>query len=247
MYGNRKLQEKETDPDQEMDELEQRIEKTRIQYELYFNGIRPREPAQMRQDLMNRLARLRRQKFRQTRQRFRMEGIASRIAVLNRYWNRIMRAKEEGTFHRDRLKAQKIMQKKASDFPTLRLRGEADEPEPKKDETPVYSLEDLEKADLGASKKKEIKEAAAKRGAAKRAAAGESSFSEERIKQIHKSFVRAKQKCNESTDNLSVAAVTRTIQKQLPKLKAKGYHNIDFKVVIKDGKAALRAVGKKKS
>ncbi|MFW6369412.1 MAG: MXAN_5187 C-terminal domain-containing protein [Myxococcota bacterium] len=53
----------------------------------------------------------------------------------------------------------------------------------------------------------------------------------------------AKRKCREDVSGLSREALARSLKKQLPGLQAKHKcGTVDFKVVIKGGKAMLKAV-----
>ncbi len=65
------------------------------------------------------------------------------------------------------------------------------------------------------------------------------------MKAIYDAYVQAKKSTNEDTSKLSMDTMAATLRKQVPELLKK--HNakdVDFKVVIKDGKAVLRAVPK---
>lgn len=67
-----------------------------------------------------------------------------------------------------------------------------------------------------------------------------------RMRQIYESYVDAKRKNNERTDNLDYEKVAKSLKKMVPKLdrKHKG-KKIDFQVVVKDGKVGLKPVVKK--
>jgi hypothetical protein len=55
----------------------------------------------------------------------------------------------------------------------------------------------------------------------------------------------AKRRCNEDVSALSLDAVATTLRKQVPELmKQHKARSVEFKVVIKDGKAVLRALPK---
>ena len=68
---------------------------------------------------------------------------------------------------------------------------------------------------------------------------------DKQMKALYDAYVSAKKRCNEDTSKLTYDAVAKTVSKQIPELmtryKAKA---VDFKVVIKDGKAILKAVPK---
>ncbi|MCP4678305.1 MAG: hypothetical protein GY854_22895 [Deltaproteobacteria bacterium] len=70
--------------------------------------------------------------------------------------------------------------------------------------------------------------------------AGASDFDLKRAKKIYRTYVAARKKCNESTDNLTLEKVTRSLKKQHNAKEG----NVDFKVVIRGGKAAIKAVKK---
>lgn len=70
-------------------------------------------------------------------------------------------------------------------------------------------------------------------------------MSDAKVKAIYDAYVTAKRRCAEDTSKITLESVSATLKKQVPELMKK--HNakgVDFKVVIKDGKALLRAVPK---
>ena len=70
-------------------------------------------------------------------------------------------------------------------------------------------------------------------------------LSDASLKEVYDAFIQAKRRCQEDVSRLSFDAVASNLRKQVPELMKK--HNaksVDFKVVIKDGKAVLRAVPK---
>ncbi len=74
---------------------------------------------------------------------------------------------------------------------------------------------------------------------------GAAGLSDQKVKAIYDAYVTAKRRCNEDTSSLSYDAVASTLRKQVPELmKTHNAKSVDFKVVIKDGKAVLRAVPK---
>lgn len=63
---------------------------------------------------------------------------------------------------------------------------------------------------------------------------------------VYNKLVEAKKRCNEPTANLSFEAVQRSMNEQRAHLqKTRGASNVDFQVVIKDGKAYLKPETKK--
>jgi hypothetical protein len=70
-------------------------------------------------------------------------------------------------------------------------------------------------------------------------------LSDAQIKNIYDAYLTAKRRCGEDTSSLTLVSVAATLRKQLPALmKANRASSVEFRVVIKDGKAVLRAVPK---
>ncbi len=72
-----------------------------------------------------------------------------------------------------------------------------------------------------------------------------SHLTDAKLRAVYDAYVTAKRRCNEDVSKLDYNAVAASLKKQVPELMKK--HNaksVDFKVVIKDGKAVLRAVPK---
>jgi hypothetical protein len=95
------------DIDQELDELETKLERLRSLYEQYFLGIEKIEPAVVRKDVDRRVWVLRREKFRNTAKRFKFQTIIQRYNTYQQYWQRICREIENGTYKRHMLRAEK--------------------------------------------------------------------------------------------------------------------------------------------
>jgi hypothetical protein len=78
------------------------------------------------------------------------------------------------------------------------------------------------------------------------ASAGSGGFSEEKSRKIYNNLVEAKRRCKEDTSNLNYDTFKRTMEKQRSQIqKKKGARDVDFKVVIKDGRAFLKPETKK--
>lgn len=70
-------------------------------------------------------------------------------------------------------------------------------------------------------------------------------LNEQKIKAIYDAYVMAKRRCGEDTSKLSLSSVATTLRSQVPTLmKQHNAKSVEFKVVIKDGKAVLRALPK---
>jgi hypothetical protein len=70
-------------------------------------------------------------------------------------------------------------------------------------------------------------------------------LSDSKIKAIYEAYVMAKKRCGEDTRSLTLDSVSSSLKKQVPELmKQHNARSVEFKVVIKDGKAVLRALPK---
>lgn len=244
-----------------LDALEKKIDQCRVLYELWFNGVEKREPAWHRQDINRQLTRLRRnaREISSPVDRFRFRNIQARFNSLVQYWNRVNLQRERGTYHKDVKRMKRRMgdveiktgaaleEKKASEATQQEVRAHQVEEGGVGEEDLAASLE---AAAEQAASSQAVQQAARKRAAEDNtpgvaaAARAEKAVSEQRMQQIYRTYLKARERTNEST-NVSYDAVSRSIQQQLPKLRDKGYNDVDFKVVIRNGKAAIRPVAKK--
>jgi hypothetical protein len=87
---------------------------------------------------------------------------------------------------------------------------------------------------------------AAPRPAARPASATSASeLSEDKLKSVYDAYVAAKRRNKEDTSKMSYDSIAASLRKQVPELmKQHGAKSVEFKVVIKDGKAVLKAVPK---
>ncbi|HEY6911645.1 MAG TPA: MXAN_5187 C-terminal domain-containing protein [Myxococcales bacterium] len=74
-------------------------------------------------------------------------------------------------------------------------------------------------------------------------AEGPPQIPEEKLRRLYDTFLVARRRCGEATDGISYDSVASRIRAQVPQLMEKHKaRNIEFKVVIKGGKAVLKAV-----
>jgi hypothetical protein len=68
-------------------------------------------------------------------------------------------------------------------------------------------------------------------------------ISDDKLRRLYDTYLVARQRTGESTQNISFESVAQRIRAQVPQLMEKhNARNIEFKVVIKGGKAILKAV-----
>jgi hypothetical protein len=81
--------------------------------------------------------------------------------------------------------------------------------------------------------------------APKPAAGSGPGLSDDKLKAVYDAYVTAKRRNQEDTSKMSYESVAANLRKQVPELlKQSGAKSVEFKVVIKDGKATLKAVPK---
>ncbi len=107
-------------------ELETRLDRLRSLYEQYFMGIEKIEPNVPRKDVERRFQTLRREQIRNTALRFRFHMVLQRYNTYQAYWMRICRQIEEGTYKRD-LRAKVRGVAEGAGAPRRRRRRGADE------------------------------------------------------------------------------------------------------------------------
>ncbi|MEE2679041.1 MAG: MXAN_5187 C-terminal domain-containing protein [Myxococcota bacterium] len=86
-------------------ELDHQIGQLRLDYERYFLGVQPREPASLRAATERQLRRLSSTPIQNTALRFRLQSIVSRYPAFKRQWDETLRKIETGTYARHQFKA----------------------------------------------------------------------------------------------------------------------------------------------
>ncbi len=95
--------------DNQIHELEHRLERLRALYEQYFLGIEKIEPQVARKDVDRRFWALRKIKIRNTARRFKLQTLIQRYNTFQQHWGRICREIENGTYRRQMLRAERRM------------------------------------------------------------------------------------------------------------------------------------------
>lgn len=197
-----------------IDLLDEELNELKVRYEQYFLGMDRRAPIQRKDQLRQKLLALKREFIRNTGLKFKLNTLWNKFLSYERMWDRTVKEIEEGRYRRDLFKAR---------------RRSAPPPAP-----------EAEKAG-GAEKGKAKK--AKKAQAASKGAPVVDGLPDEKLEKLYKAFVTAKKRCREDTSGLSLEAMRRSLARQIPAIKKKhGAKHVDFKVVIKNGKAVLKAV-----
>lgn len=256
---------------QECAAIEEELAKLRVMYEQYFLGIERKPPVQEHNALKRHVQKLKAMNIRATVIKFKVQSLAASVLTYERLWDRTLREIEAGTYHRDLFKA-RLHAKKRAEEEKLKKGPSAEAfdvdedvdisdideaPAPKF--PPLPSLAVAAKAGppapLGVAPKAAAPLVAPPRPSAPAPprpsapapapVAASGGLSEQKIKAIYDAYVMAKRRCNEDVSSLSLDSVASTLRKQVPELmKQHKARSVEFKVVIKDGKAVLRALPK---
>ncbi len=210
-----------------LSELDSAIGALQRRHELYFLGLDRKEPRQDRELMKKQIQAMKRENIRNTALKFRLNSLWNKFLSYERMWLRTILEIEEGRYHRDVYKAK------------MRAKGQEELRELKEAQTKGIEAAEAIRGDIREKKKSRV---AAKNGqGAKKPGGG--AISDAKLEQLYGAFVTAKKRCKEDTSGISMDAMRKSLNKQIPAIKAKhGAKAVDFKVVIKGGKAILKAV-----
>lgn len=216
-----------------IEEHEKDLDDLRRLFDLYFQGIERQPPKDQHEALRKRLLRLRGEASSwNTAERFRVNTLQQKFGTYDRMWARQLQAIEDGTHRRDRFRVQR-KRKLEADL-------EAAPPTP----APTATSDAADMPPAGSTEAAPAKPKPTTRKVPAAADAVDIGMSEEKMRKLYNVYMQAKKRTGERS-NLSYEGLTAQLRKQVPALRAK--HNckdVDFKVVLKDGKALLKAVPK---
>jgi hypothetical protein len=110
----------------ELDHLDQEIETLRIQYEQFFTGTLPFSPDKLHANVKRRLRKLLRAPFKNSEMSFKLKTLEGRYNTLHTYWQRVLRAREDGTYVKDVFKSNMRERFKLEDEFSQTAEGAAD-------------------------------------------------------------------------------------------------------------------------
>jgi hypothetical protein len=207
----------------ECDGIDHDLEHLRASYEQYFLGIERLAPARMHEKLKRRLQNVKSTYNRSTSVQFRVQSLSNKFLTYQRLWERTIREIEAGTYKRDLFKARMHAKDRT-----------AERPPPTATEPPAAVA-----AAPGPSPSPQRPPPTSS------ASAAPGGLSEAKLRAVYDAYVDAKKRCREDVSKISFESVASKLRKQVPTLMEKHKVNsVEFKVVIKDGKAVLRAVPK---
>jgi hypothetical protein len=247
-----------------LDDLEKDAERIKRDFDQYFLGLSKRPPTTAQAQFAGLMRKIKEDELREwgTQDRFRFNQIHARFVSLERVWAREMKQIEDGTHKRDKLKLSLARKREAEAAARLALATQLSSEGSTATQRPADPLDSID-VDMDSFNEDSLSGLAPPRGvpaAAKPAAPkppptkppppatskpGDiGGLSEQRLQALYKVYMDAKKRTGEAS-NLSFEALRTQIAKQVPQIRQK--HNcqtVDFKVVLKDGKAMLKAIPK---
>jgi len=244
-----------------LDELEKQAEGIRRDFDQYFLGLSKRPPTTAQAQLAGVFRKLKEEELREwnTQDKFRFNQIHARFVSLERVWARTMKQIEDGTYKRDKFKVAQMKKRDAAGTSVALESAVAQRPVGSSiDDLAVdvdmgFDDDDLDAAPKPAPRpapapanvpRPAPRPAAAAAAPAAPSAAALGGLSEQKLQQLHKVYIEAKRRTGEQS-NLTLDALRAQVAKQVPAIQQKhGCQQVDFKVVLKDGKAMLKAIPK---
>jgi hypothetical protein len=191
-------------------------------YEQYFVGVDRAAPLRRHQQLRARLSNLKSTFNRTTSFQFRVQNLAARFLAFEQMWRRTVQEIENGSYARDLFKARRRGRVQQSKQP------EANPPKA----APAAIDEPGEPSQ-------------AERQPATARAVSFNELSDAKLRVVYEAYVSAKKRCSEDVSKLSFESMAAKLRKQIPLLVEKHKaRSVEFKIVIKDGKAVLQAIPK---
>lgn len=251
-----------------LEDAENRLERLRALYEQWFQGLERLEPTIPRKNFDRLMDQLRRNRPRTTGLKFRYQNLVSRYTTYVTYWRKVARQIEEGTYRRDIMRARKTREEAREKHKRERelkkaIKGGMAKAKPETPETvqqpasatPVEEAEPAQAAGAAKGAEAAVKPAApsgpascplssAPSGPAAPALAS-GALPEQKMRSIYDRYVNAKSRNNERV-NVNYERLAGKVAATLLKLQKKhAGKQIDFEVVVRNGRVALKPVVKR--
>ncbi|HEY1098242.1 MAG TPA: MXAN_5187 C-terminal domain-containing protein [Myxococcota bacterium] len=245
-----------------LDDLEKTSEAIRRDFDQFFLGLSKRPPTTSQAQLAGVFRKLKEEELKEwnTQDKFRFNQIHARFVTLERIWARTLKQIEDGTYKRDKAKLARKREAEAEAAQNARtLQPDDEAPQRQRggpiDLDPLDAIDvDMDGFDFDEPKPaprpvpkpvpRPVAPAPAPISMSGAAINDLGGMSDAKLQQLHKVYVDAKKRTGESS-TLTLEALRAQVAKQVPTIRAK--HNcegVDFKVVLKDGKAMLKAIPK---
>ncbi|MEM1023339.1 MAG: MXAN_5187 C-terminal domain-containing protein [Myxococcota bacterium] len=239
LFGGTRDLSKKPEPDlaPEIERLEKDLDALKATYELFFMGIEKLEPSVQHDALKKRLRAIQERAVRNTGLKFRRQQLKAKFVTLQNHWNRVLREREAGTYRRDIVRAERRAELLAE---RERLRAQQDPP------TELRKASSPEGVDVPTpgtqSALPRVGQAPQGRDVSRPRASRPEDLTDAHLQRLYQTYVGARRRCGESA-NLGYDDMASALRKQVPKLmKQTGAKSVEFKVVIRSGKAVLKAL-----
>jgi len=257
------------DPNVMLEKLRIQVDQLKVQYERYFLGLDRRQPLRQHEELRNAIRKLRaKPPPRNTAVKFKLNSLISKFTTFDRYWERILKEMEDGRFTRDNYKVAKKKRNEdmlsayapnaAKKKQKTRLRAEGGGPgkgregEQEKAPAPVPAGGEGGSQTATARAPKPpgpppagSESVTARQTPTRRPAArpGTGPIKPDKLERAFKTYVAARKKTGEATQNLSYNKVMKQFANKLPDfMERHKCKDVELKVVIQKGKAKIKAV-----
>ncbi len=206
-------------PDEELKLLEVKLNQLKLDYEKYFIGTRPTEPAQLRSEIQKTIIKWSNTRITNSALRFKFNSMNGRYQAFKRQWDGVLRQIEAGTYKRHIFKANLHERERAL-----------------AEEVPELGALATAAAPVGKGGAPAANTANAN---SKPAPAGTRGS---RADDLFEAYRAAMKSAGQDTSGLSRAKLEAAIAKQEAAVKKQlGCAKVDFKVVVQDGKVKLKA------
>ncbi len=236
--GTRDLNAKqEPDLSPELDRLEKDLDALKATYELFFMGIEKVEPKIQFDSIRKRLRAVQERTVRNTGLKFRRQQLKAKFVTLQNHWNRVLRQRENGTYRRDVVRAERRAELLAE---RERLMAQKEPP------TEVRKAPEAEGVDVPTPGSKtsvpRVDQPPQGRDVSRPRASRPEDLTDDHLQRLYQTYVGARRRCGESA-NLGYDDMATALRNQVPKLMSQtGAKSVEFKVVIRGGKAVLKAL-----
>jgi hypothetical protein len=244
----------------EVEALEKDINELRSLYELYFMGVEKMEPTNQRDLIKSQLRRWKELPIKNTAVRFHIQQLKARMVALENYWQRITKQKEDGTYSRDVARSKRRERERIEREARMKkLKDSRNGAAAGADSAPTQHAGSADLMGEGrAITGEELREGRSASETAGRntpaqpasnsmsrpSASSADDLTEPKLRRLYQTYIGARKRCGEPVD-LRYEDMAAALRKQVPRLlQSTGAKAVEFKVVIRSGRAVLKALPK---
>lgn len=207
---------------EDIDLLETKISKLKVEYEQYFLRVIKKQPIQLREEIDRLVNSYHGRAINNSTHKFRLNNLIAKYNTYRNYWNRTLRAIEEGTYHRQAEGGMGM--------------GGITPPPSTAPARPRVEDKTEQPATL----------AAAPRPAAAEQPQRQAAPASNPTDDIYSRYMAARKECNEATAGISRESLAKSLEDYKKKIMLQyNAKDVEVRVAIKDGKSKLLIVPKK--